>query len=380
MKKYDVTVAGYTCVDLTPGFRRTETPVPIADLFRPGNLIEIDGLDVSLGGIVPNTGLALKRFGKRVFLNGLIGDDAIGIIAKEAFDRYGVSEGITTTKKAGTAFSIVISPPGVDRIFLESPGCNTILDRENIDFDAVFQSRIFHFGYPPLLRRFYRDGGRRLLDLFTEVRETGAVTSLDFSLPDPESESGKTDWPEVMRRVLPVTDIFVPSLEEVLRIMTPSEYENILSSSGNGDIIDLVPEDLIRKTGETIIEAGVKILLIKAAHRGLYLMTGDVSSMSGTTGIKLPGEQWNFRTLRCDAYRADGSRVVNASGAGDTAAAAFLSAILDGDSPELSMKYAAAAGRDKLYCHDIYNEHGGWDVLTREIQTEPHEVIDPGAI
>src|SRR3989339_2036555 len=118
MKKYDVMVAGYTCVDMFPGFRKSKDNIVISELFIPGKLIEIDGLDISLGGLVPNTGLALKKFGKKVYLNGLIGDDFIGIIAKELFDRYGSSGGITITDKAGTAFSIVISPPGVDRIFL----------------------------------------------------------------------------------------------------------------------------------------------------------------------------------------------------------------------------------------------------------------------
>ncbi len=376
MKKYDVVVAGYTCVDLAPGFRKNDTHTSIAGLFKPGKLIEIDGLDISLGGVVPNTGLALKKFGKKVFLNGLVGGDLIGVIAKELFDGYCVSEGITTTRKAGTAFSIVLAPPGVDRIFLESPGCNHILDTDHVDFDAVSQSRIFHFGYPPLLRQFYLNNGDLLFEMFSRVHGMGTVTSLDFSLPDSESESGKIDWPEVMRRILPVTDIFVPSLEEVLQIMMPSRYDEILSESGSDDIIDHVPLSLIREIGGIIIGGGVKILLIKAAHRGVYLMTGDVSCINEKPGFLLSEEQWNFRELWCDSYRADDSKVVSASGAGDTAAAAFLASILDGNSPELSMKYSAIAGRNNLYCRDKYSELGGWDCMTRDIMAEPSEIRD----
>jgi sugar/nucleoside kinase (ribokinase family) len=376
MKKYDVVVAGYTCVDLTPKFNKNVSHTSIASLFRPGKLIEIDGLDISLGGVVPNTGLALKKFGKKVFLNGLIGDDFIGKIAKELFGGYGVSEGIKTTPKAGTAFSIVLTPPGMDRVFLESPGCNQILDMESIDLDAVSQSRIFHFGYPPLLKQFYLNNGDLLFEMFSFVRKMGTVTSLDFSLPDSESESGKIDWPAVMKHILPVTDIFVPSLEEVLQIMMPSQYAKIMSASGSGDIIDHVPINLIREIGGIIIDSGVKILLIKAAHRGVYLMTGDISLINKKPGFDLSEEKWNFRELRCDSYHADNSKVVSASGAGDTAAAAFLSSILDGDSPELSMKYAAIAGRNNLYCRDIYTELGGWDCITREIMAEPNEITD----
>ena len=66
MKKYDVIVAGYICVDLTPDFRKSETISDISTLFVPGKLIEIEGLSFTLGGAVANTGMALKRFNKKV--------------------------------------------------------------------------------------------------------------------------------------------------------------------------------------------------------------------------------------------------------------------------------------------------------------------------
>ena len=146
----------------------------------------------------------MKKFNKNVFLNGLVGDDFIGKIAIEWFDKYDLSEGIRTTDKAGTAFSIVIAPPGIDRIFLESPGCNQIFDTSFINFDAISQSRLFHFGYPPLLKQFYQNNGSQLVDLFSKIQKMGVVTSLDFSLPDPESESGKIKLAGDNEKILPV--------------------------------------------------------------------------------------------------------------------------------------------------------------------------------
>ena len=121
MKKYDAVIAGYVCVDLIPEFKKNETHASITDVLKPGKLIEIDGLSSTLGGIVANTGMAMKKFSKKVFLNGLIGDDFIGKIAMEWLDKYGLSAGIRTVHEPGTAFGLVIAPPGVDRIFLESP-------------------------------------------------------------------------------------------------------------------------------------------------------------------------------------------------------------------------------------------------------------------
>lgn len=375
MKNYDIVVAGYICVDMVPDFKKNESFTSLSNLFIPGKLIEIDGMSFVLGGVVANTGLALKKFNKKVFLNGLVGDDFMGTIAKEWFEKYNILEGIQTTEIAGTAFSIVIAPPGVDRIFLESLGCNQIFDKSYINFDAISQSRMFHFGYPPLLKQFFLNNGTQLVDLFSEVQRLGVVTSLDFSLPDPDSESGKVNWPKIMKNVLPFTDIFAPSLEESLQIIFPSKYDELKLSYGESDIIDHISIDLIRILGKHIIDSGVKILLIKMAHRGVYLLTGDVSSINENAGYNLSEESWNFRELWYEAYRADEAKIINATGAGDTAVAAFLSAILDGHSPESSLKYAAIAGRNNLYCHNIYEELAGWPEMTKEIKSCHNESI-----
>jgi len=375
MKKLDAVIAGYTCVDLIPDFKKTQPFTSISNLFIPGKLIEIDGINFVLGGIVPNTGLAMKKFNKKVFLNGLVGNDFIGKIAIEWLDKYNLSEGITITDKAGTAFSIVIAPQGIDRIFLESPGCNQIFDAGYINFDAVSQSRLFHFGYPPLLKQFYQNNGVQLVNLFSEIQKMGVVTSLDFSLPDPESESGRLYWPEVMQKILPYTDIFVPSLEEIFQIMLPGEYEEILSSKVNSNIIDQVIVNTIREIGRRIIDSGVKILLIKAGHYGAYLLTGDVSSINEKAGLKLAERNWNNCELWCNAYKADPLEIKNSSGAGDTAAAAFLSSILQSEDPESSIKYAAMAGRNNLYCKNIYEDLKDWHEMTEEIKSEENELI-----
>lgn len=369
MKKYDAVIAGYFCMDMVPGFQKKQEG--ISGFLEPGKLIEIDGLGFSAGGVVANTGAAMKKFGRKVFLNGLIGEDLLGKIARDWFEKLNLSEGIQVTNRAGTAFSIVLAPPGIDRIFLESPGCNKIFDIHSIDFEAASQSRLFHFGYPPLLRQFYLNNGEELQSMFSWIRQMGVITSMDFSLPDRQSESGKQNWLHIMERVLPYTDIFVPSLEEALQIMIPDQYEEILSATGNSDVVDRVPVSLIREIGKKIIDCGVKILLIKAAHRGIYLLTGDISPLNKERGLNLPERDWNHRELWCNAYPADPAKVKNATGAGDTAVAAFLTAVLDGNTAEHALKYAAIAGRNNLYCHDIYEELDDWQSMEKELKILP---------
>lgn len=369
MKKYDAVIAGYLCVDLIPSFKREKPVGNISELLKPGKLIEIDGLSYTPGGAVANMGMVMKKFSKNVFLNGLIGDDLIGKIALMHLTHADIVTGVKVMKGEGTAFGFVIAPPGIDRIFLESPGCSHLFDIRHIDFDAVAQSRLFHFGYPPLLKQFYLNEGAQLIELFAVIQEMGVVTSLDLSLPDPESESGKINWPEIIKRVLPYTDIFVPSLEEALQIMMPDKYAAMQLTSRNADIIDLVTIPTIREIGKRIIDAGVKIAFIKAGHRGAYLLTGDVSSLNEKTGFNLQKERWNNQELWCNAFPIDTAKVKNASGAGDTASAAFLAAILDGEDAEHSLKYAAMAGRNCLYCTDIYRELDDWAQMREELKS-----------
>ena len=367
-REYDVVVAGYTCIDLTPEFRKNEKSA-IATIFKPGQLTEIEGISFMPGGVVPNTGMALKKFNKRVYLNGLVSDDMMGNALNKWLSRYGLTEGIQVTEKEGTAFSIVLAPPGIDRIFLESTGCNQIFDASHINYEVVSRSRMLHFGYPPLLKQFYRNGGNQLVEMFAKVKKAGAVTSLDFSLPDPESESGRIDWCGILQRVLPLVDICAPSLEEAAQMMMPEALAKLNSSPGQIDIIDQIPENMIMDIGRRMVAFGTKILMVKAAHRGVYLFTGDISSVNDRLGDILDEEQWNHSELQRHAYPADPAKVKNATGAGDTAIAAFLSAILDGKGPASSLKYAALAGRNNLYCNNIYTELPGWEDMTEEVNS-----------
>lgn len=375
MIEYDAIIAGYTCVDLIPDFKKQTAINSISDFFKPGKLIEIGGMDFVLGGVVPNTGLAMDKFGKKVYLNGLIGNDSIGKIAELQLKEHGVFEGIVKIAEADTAFSIVIAPMGIDRIFLESPGCNQSFNIKHINFEMVSKTRLFHFGYPPLLKQFFLNDGQQLVQMYSKVQRAGAVTSLDFSLPDQESESGKIDWPLILKNTLPFVDIFTPSIEELLLTMMPSKYAEIESQKKEGEIIDKIPISLVQEIGNIIISSGVNILLIKMGHRGAYLLTKDTSSINKKLGLVLENKKWSNCEIFCKAYKVDNSRVKHASGAGDIAVAAFLSSILNGENPDMAIKYSAMAGKESLYCENNFNNMLNWEQLGDKIDKETNELI-----
>jgi len=361
----DATVAGYLCMDLLPQMRTGVNVSSFADLFRPGALLEVGELAMTLGGAVPNTGLALQRFGKRVFLNGLVGRDRLGDVAAGLLTAHGAQAGLRRMDTAETAYGIVIAPPGLDRIFLECSGCNRLFSSADIDFTAAGNSCIFHFGYPPLMERIYADGGADLVHILQTVRQQGVAPSLDMTLPDPHAPAGKVDWAAYLARVLPHTDIFVPSAEELLFMLDPFRYVRCQSEAAAAGSDVVVSETLCAELARACLRLGTRIVMVKDGARGLQLATGDLAPLRGSR-LSLPEDVWSHRELRVAAAPADPQRLVNACGAGDAAIAGFLAALLDGATPERAGTLAALAGRDSLYGGNTLDGLRDWSALCAE--------------
>ncbi len=363
----DAVVAGYLGVDITPGFAGRK-PVSFAELFRPGTLIETEGLHFSLGGVVANTGLAMRKFGQRVAMMGCVGADALGDIVTTQLTQAGVTEGIRRTSAAGTAYGIVIAPPGMDRFFLEDPGCNRVFTADDIDYEIVGKSRLFHFGYPPLMETLWSNGGLKLTELLGRARQQGAVVSLDMTLPDPAAPVGKADWQAILSAALPLVDIFVPSIEEILFMLVPELYSSLKFQSAGGDMIDVIPAEQYGRMAEKILSMGIKVLLIKAGHKGAYLRTGDLAKLN-LSPLRLsdcvgcPNGAW------IPSLPVEAGRFRNASGAGDCAVAGFLSALLKNETVMTAGHYAMMAGRDNLYGQDALSGLTDWAHMSELLQS-----------
>lgn len=364
----DAVVAGYLGVDITPGFPAGRPAIPAAELFRPGRLIETEGLSFSLGGVVANTGLALKRFGQRVELMGAVGHDLLGDIVMARLKAQGVTGGVRKNRRAGTAYGIVVAPPGMDRIFFEDPGCNAVFTAKDIDFKTVAQSRLFHFGYPPLMQKLWAADGAELKKLFQRVRRLGVATSLDMTLPDSDSPAGKANWRKILAGTLPFVDIFVPSIEEILFMLEPEQYSSILAQAAGRDMVDAIPQNLYESLAARVLALGAKVVMIKAGHRGAYIQTGDIAKLNAATALKLPADNWSQRKLWIKSYPADPRRIKNACGAGDCAIAGLLTAVLKGLELEQAGRCAMLAGRDNLYGLDAFSGLSDWKTMTHALK------------
>ena len=336
-------------------------------LLTQPKLIETEGLSFSLGGVVANTGLAMKRFGQRVELMGSVGCDSLGGIVLAKLKRHQATRGICKHRRAGTAYGIVVAPPGMDRIFFEDPGCNAVFTARDIDYPTVAQSRLFHFGYPPLMQTLWAADGAELKTLFKQVRQLGVATSLDMTLPDSDSPAGKANWRNILAGTLPYVDVFVPSIEEILFMLEPAQYARILAQAAGGDMVDAIPPDLYEPLAARVLALGAKVVMIKAGHRGAYIQTGDIAKINSATALQLPAENWSQRQLWVKSFPADPLRIKNACGAGDCAIAGFLTALLRGVEIEQAVQYAMLAGRDNLYGLDAFSGLSNWAAMTRLI-------------
>lgn len=290
-----IVVAGHICLDLIPAFLGGSE-------VAPGSLTEVGAATVATGGAVANVGQALHRLGAAVRLVANVGDDLFGEGIRRILDSHGLAGDLGVRPGEATSYTVVIDPPGSDRAFLHAPGCNASFGAMDVP-DAMLAPGVhLHFGYPPLMRRISANHGAELTALFRRAKARGCTTSLDMSLPDPASDSGRLDWARVLRGVLPFVDVFAPSAAELayfFRDLHP----------GDADPLHLL--ELARQRRSL----GSKTVVVKAGSRGLLVHD-------------------KLEVFWVPAYEVD---VVGATGAGDAAIAGLLFALRQ----ELDLREAA---------------------------------------
>lgn len=366
-----VIAAGHICIDITPVFSTDRQFQKISDLLEPGKLIHMDPADVHTGGSVANTGLALKLLGADVQLMGKVGKDSFGAMIQDILSAYGAG-GLIVDSDSSTSYSVVLAVPGIDRIFLHNPGANDTFASSDIPEADLEDAVLFHFGYPPLMKKMYENDGAELVSVFRRMKEKGIATSLDLAAVDPNSEAAKADWEKILKAVLPYTDFFVPSFEELCFMLDRSRYDRI--SSQGGDMTQALDmETDVKPLAYRCLELGCRTVLIKCGTKGMYYCTGSRESLTMTGArLGLDVDVWADKQGIQPCFKADCVR--SGTGAGDTSIAAFLTAVLQGKSPAECAALAAAEGACAVTAYDALsglkslNElaeriSSGWDIV-----------------
>ena len=345
-----IAVAGYISLDMTPAFPDTGQHYPISEVLTPGKLVQVGRPTIAVGGCVSNTGLALNFFGADTRFLAKIGDDSFGHLILEQYKKYGadtsdfiISEGYTSS------YTFALAIPGNDRIFLADPGANDGFSTDDIDFNKLKDIGLFHFGYPTLMRRFYENTGAELLSLFEKIKSMNIITSMDLTMVDPMTKSGKSDWVEIFRKVLPLTDIFTPSIEELLFLLDRPKFEEIKQRSGSDDLcMHLSLEKDIIPLAQKALSFGCGMILLKCGAPGIYIASSSSERLSSISDIF--DERWAGLSFFEESYLPE--KICSATGAGDTAIAAFLYSLINGKSPEQCLKNACGTGAMNLTAYD----------------------------
>lgn len=353
-------VAGHLCLDVIPDLSATSAG-QFQRSFVPGRLLEVGAAALSTGGAVSNVGLALHRLGIRTQLMGKIGRDLFGQAIAQVVANYDprLTAGMIIDDAAVSSYTVVINPPGIDRIFLHCPGTNDTFGADDIRYEALGSARLFHFGYPPLMARMYQNNGRELAEIFCRARATGVTTSLDMSLPDPGSAAGRADWLTILRATLPYVDIFLPSIEETLYALRRPTYDQLHEAALDHNITPLITPQLLSDVSGELLALGVKAVGIKLGDRGLYLRTaGEAAWRDAGRGRPADRAAWAGKELWAPCFQVD---VVGTTGSGDATIAGFLAALLRGLSAEQAVLMAVAVGACNIEAADALSGIRTWE-------------------
>jgi sugar/nucleoside kinase (ribokinase family) len=354
-----IIVAGHCCLDIIPSFASTADGE-----LHPGKLVDVGPALLAPGGTVSNVGLSLSRLGAPARMVGKVGDDPFGRILLALYSERdpALADGMIVTPGEVTSYSVVISPPGSDRIFLHCSGANHTFSAADLLAQSFGGAAILHFGYPPLMRGMYRDGGADLAAIMREARRHGLFTSLDMALPDPSSEAGQVDWRALLQRVLPFIDAFLPSIEETLFMLDRARYDELRAQFGVAGVIEGVDAALLARLADELLLWGAHIIGLKLGDQGFYLRTAQ--DVGGATLLSSGG--WANRELLVPCFQ---TTVAGTTGAGDATIAGLLTALLAGMAPEVAIRSAVAVGAYSVEHVDATSGVHSWDETQRRLQT-----------
>lgn len=353
-EEVEAVMAGYICLDIIP------TLVGDVVSLAPGHVIEAGRAILATDGPVSNTGLALHKLGVRTRLMGKVGDDLFGQATRqivESFSQNLPSELVVAPHEA-SSYAMIVDLPKAERVVIHAPNCNASFGSEDVNYELLKTVGLFHFGYLPSMERLHQDEGKELTELFQRARACGVTTSLDSSLTGPAGVASRADWRQMLWHALPHVDVFLSSVEDVLMVLRRPLFDKLANKGGNNGLLDLVSPEIISEMAQELLEQGVRIVGLKAGHRGLFLRTNGIELLEHM-GRAQPTQlnAWANRELWAPCFK---TQVVGTTGAGDAIIAGFLLGLVRGMPPEATLSAACAVGACNVEAADALSGIKSW--------------------
>jgi sugar/nucleoside kinase (ribokinase family) len=176
---------------------------------RPGGLAFTNSVQLTTGGNVCNTGIAMAKLGMKVAAAGLVGKDVLGAAVTERLRQQGLdTSGVFTTDRGQTSATVVAVEPGGERCFFHTPGVTKLLDPGAFRqcFDVFRRCRYVQVGYFGLLPALTP----QLPALLRELKAAAPATKINLETVTPVGP-----WAQ-LEPILPQVDVFVPSRTEAI--------------------------------------------------------------------------------------------------------------------------------------------------------------------
>ncbi|MCX7747288.1 MAG: PfkB family carbohydrate kinase [Clostridia bacterium] len=268
----DVTAIGEILIDFTPsGFS------------EQGNLC----FERNPGGAPANVLACISKLGGKTAFIGKVGNDLFGHYLSGVLNQYDIcTQGLRFSDTAGTTLAFVELDQSGDRSFsfYRNPGADTMLSKDEVDYDLIENSKVFHCGS---------------LSLTDEPSKTATISALNYA------------------KSCGCTISCDPNLRLRLWRSEDIARETIKSLIGYADILKISLEELEFITGYKNLTEGLKVLK-KDFEIPLILVTlgaeGCCYHFKGTTAKK-PG----FKSVN----------TLDTTGAGDAFLGGFLYGMLE---------------------------------------------------
>jgi len=225
MPDFDCVVCG------TSGIDALVRPVDLARPIGAGRLVEVEPLGLTTGGLVCNSGVALRRLGLTVAAAGLVGADLWGGIVRDRLGVEGIdATAIETHPTEATSGSAVLIDAGGERSFAHHVGAPRATDLACLRrWAGLFaRSRMALVGYVGLMPAL----GPDLAAAVALIRDAGCGVTLETS-----GDGGPL---AELAPALPLVDCFVPSLAEATRqtgLSDPREIVACYRAHGAGGVV-----------------------------------------------------------------------------------------------------------------------------------------------
>jgi sugar/nucleoside kinase (ribokinase family) len=182
-------------------------PVPLSAALGGGRLFHVEPIEVTTGGIVCNTGIAMRRLGMQVAAASLVGSDLWGDFVRSRLEAEGIDTGgVESHPSLATSTTAVLIDPSGERTFAHHVGAPQALDVGYLRrlTPHLERSRVALLGYFGLLPAVEP----AIADAVAVIKAAGCVVALETG--------GSGGSLAELSPALGTVDVYVPSLDEAI--------------------------------------------------------------------------------------------------------------------------------------------------------------------